>query len=460
MPLFDEDFDFNYDFGYGDTPSFDVPSFSLSDIDLGSLIGDIPRFEIPDLSTLENFGFDLSDLGIGSLDIGDMADAFNFGDLSNITGGIEGFGDVSDIIGQGAAGIPGIEGFGDIADIVGQGSNLGIDPYAIDQLTSRDEFTFGQGKEDPFAVDQQTSRNEFTFGQGVQDPYAVDQLTSRNEFNFGQGLEDPFAVDQQTSRNEYTFGQGLQDPYEVDQQTTRNEFTFGQGLQDPYEVDQQTTRDELTFGQGVQDPYEVDGLQGSRTEETALKGTTPGGSEVIKTPPKTEPPKTPTTTTGTKTVSDIFKDLLGGKDPALLMALLGGLLGLLGRKSAPQAPVGYQGGIPAYTATRVPGRGVQYTRAASGGLMDLAGGGQPARYLRGGTDGMADKIKTDIDGKQPARLSHGEFVIPADVVSHLGNGNSDAGADVLYDMMAKVRKARTGTPKQGKQINPQKMIPA
>lgn len=149
------------------------------------------------------------------------------------------------------------------------------------------------------------------------------------------------------------------------------------------------------------------------------------------------------------------------RDNALLMALLGGLLGLLGRGSAPRIPVGYQGGIPKYTAARVPGRGVEYTRAAAGGgLMDLAGGGRPARYLRGGTDGMADKIKTDIDGKQPARLSHGEFVIPADVVSHLGNGNSDAGADVLYDMMAKVRKARTGTTKQGKQINPRKMIPA
>jgi hypothetical protein len=73
---------------------------------------------------------------------------------------------------------------------------------------------------------------------------------------------------------------------------------------------------------------------------------------------------------------------------------------------------------------------------------------------------MADKIKTNIDGKQPARLSHGEFVIPADVVSHLGNGNSDAGADVLYDMMAKIRKARTGTTKQGKQINPRKYTPA
>jgi hypothetical protein len=56
-------------------------------------------------------------------------------------------------------------------------------------------------------------------------------------------------------------------------------------------------------------------------------------------------------------------------------------------------------------------------------------------------------------------LSHGEFVIPADVVSHLGNGNSDAGANVLYKMMDRVRQARTGNPKQGKQINPEKFMP-
>jgi hypothetical protein len=57
-------------------------------------------------------------------------------------------------------------------------------------------------------------------------------------------------------------------------------------------------------------------------------------------------------------------------------------------------------------------------------------------------------------------LSDGEFVIPADVVSHLGNGNSDAGAKVLKDMMARVRKARTGNTKQGKEIDPKKFIPA
>ena len=81
------------------------------------------------------------------------------------------------------------------------------------------------------------------------------------------------------------------------------------------------------------------------------------------------------------------------------------------------------------------------------------------RYLQGNTDGMADKINTSIDGTEPARLSHGEFVIPADVVSHLGNGNSDAGADKLYQMMSRIRKARTGNPEQGKKINPDKYMP-
>ena len=93
------------------------------------------------------------------------------------------------------------------------------------------------------------------------------------------------------------------------------------------------------------------------------------------------------------------------------------------------------------------------------GLMYAKGGPTTPRYLQGSTDGMADKLNTNIDGKQAAKLSHGEFVIPADVVSHLGNGNSDAGADVLYKMMDKVRQARTGNPKQGKKINPEKFTP-
>tara|TARA_R110000868_G_scaffold115516_2_gene308419 strand:- start:929 stop:2014 length:1086 start_codon:yes stop_codon:yes gene_type:complete len=72
---------------------------------------------------------------------------------------------------------------------------------------------------------------------------------------------------------------------------------------------------------------------------------------------------------------------------------------------------------------------------------------------------MADEIPSSIDNRQPAKLSHGEFVIPADVVSHLGNGNSDAGAKVLYKMMDRVRQARTGNKKQGRRINPAKFTP-
>ena len=170
--------------------------------------------------------------------------------------------------------------------------------------------------------------------------------------------------------------------------------------------------------------------------------------------------KTKTPSDKVSTWSDLLKTLTS-KDNAMLLALLGGLMGLLSKGSAPKGPVGYQGSIPKFTAVRgKPGEGTKFVQAAGGGLMDLAQGGRAARYLRGGTDGMADKIKTNIDGKQPARLSHGEFVIPADVVSHLGNGNSDAGADVLYEMMDKIRTARTGTKKQGRQINPRKYIPA
>ena len=92
---------------------------------------------------------------------------------------------------------------------------------------------------------------------------------------------------------------------------------------------------------------------------------------------------------------------------------------------------------------------------AKGGAINMAKG----RYLKGNTDGMADKLPAKIGQDQPAALSHGEFVVPADVVSHLGNGNSDAGAKKLYQMMDKIRVARTGNKKQGKQINPDKFMP-
>lgn len=95
-----------------------------------------------------------------------------------------------------------------------------------------------------------------------------------------------------------------------------------------------------------------------------------------------------------------------------------------------------------------------YSGYAAGGMTTR----QPF-YLGGPTDGMADEVPAHIDNKRPAALSDGEFVIPADVVSHLGNGNSNAGAKRLYEMMDRIREARTGNSEQGIQINPNNFMP-
>lgn len=95
-------------------------------------------------------------------------------------------------------------------------------------------------------------------------------------------------------------------------------------------------------------------------------------------------------------------------------------------------------------------------KAAEGGLLSLHRGGN---FLSGGGDGMSDDIPAMIGTKQPARLADGEFVIPADVVSHIGNGSSKAGAEKLYAMMDKIRQERTGRKRQSPQINAAKYLP-
>ena len=119
------------------------------------------------------------------------------------------------------------------------------------------------------------------------------------------------------------------------------------------------------------------------------------------------------------------------------------------------------GGV-AKQMVRGPSGGVSYRKvgkAAGGGIGSLDMTTKQPFYLGGPTDGMADKIPAYIDNKRPAALSDGEFVIPADVVSHLGNGNSNAGAKRLYEMMDDIREARTGNKNQGIQINPNKFMP-
>ena len=193
---------------------------------------------------------------------------------------------------------------------------------------------------------------------------------------------------------------------------------------------------------------------------------------------------------------DLFYDDKNKMDPAKVAGVLGGLGGFFGVGQADQQPIGYQGGIPDYTAVRAPvqrtydpnrrpgSMGRRYfsdvsfqspdavdtapavaqatglasvdpeirrkaarpdlyptpvptQTMAAGGILGLKEG----MYLGGASDGMA------------------EYVIPADVVSHLGNGNSDAGAKVLDGFLLKVRKERTGNSKQGKEINPKKLLP-
>jgi len=129
-----------------------------------------------------------------------------------------------------------------------------------------------------------------------------------------------------------------------------------------------------------------------------------------------------------------------------------------------------------YAPTGRPGAGGQtyfspttYTpKAAEGGLMGLAGGGMSnlggysdgGRLLRGPGDGVSDSIPATIGGKQPARLAEGEFVVPARIVSELGNGSTNAGANKLYDMMDRVQKTRRQTKNVAANTKAHKYLPS
>ena len=87
---------------------------------------------------------------------------------------------------------------------------------------------------------------------------------------------------------------------------------------------------------------------------------------------------------------------------------------------------------------------------AHGGISDLGGYSDGGRLLKGPGDGVSDDIPASIGGKQPARLAEGEFVIPARIVSELGNGSTDAGAKRLYQMMERIQSDRKKTTGKGK----------
>jgi hypothetical protein len=82
-----------------------------------------------------------------------------------------------------------------------------------------------------------------------------------------------------------------------------------------------------------------------------------------------------------------------------------------------------------------------------------------ARPIKGDGDGMSDSIPTKIDGRQEARVANEEAFISPEIVKRIGDGDTERGAKKLYAMMARIRKARTGTTEQGKEINPEKFMP-
>ena len=161
------------------------------------------------------------------------------------------------------------------------------------------------------------------------------------------------------------------------------------------------------------------------------------------------------TMAGGGTGADALKDLMGSRDAmdkyTLQYAQEGGPAALAAKA---------QGGDYNAMLALKKLRGTPNANYAGGGIANLGGYSDGGRMLKGPGDGMSDSIPASIQGKQPARLADNEFVVPADVVSHLGNGSSDAGAKKLYAMMNKVRQARTGKAKQAPAIKADKYMPA
>lgn len=92
---------------------------------------------------------------------------------------------------------------------------------------------------------------------------------------------------------------------------------------------------------------------------------------------------------------------------------------------------------------------------AEGGMVEDSG---PGGMVEGPGDGMDDMVTGTLNGDQKILVSNDEFVIPADVVSGLGNGSSEGGARFLHSLMDRVRQSRTGTTQQPQKINPEDMI--
>jgi len=248
-------------------------------------------------------------------------------------------------------------------------------------------------------------------------------------------------------------------------------------------VSAETSETPLELGSGdAQDDYDFYDLIGIDPDSLSDFADSPSNQQILKDIGYTG---TDFTLAG---VGNFLKGIVskpgGGLDIGKLLTLGGGALAM-GQSNNRTQPAGYQGKIPTLTATRqAPAAGQQISgnvtyapKMAEGGALESGGFVVPAdvvshlgngsseaglrllaqRFgatpIKGDGDGMSDSIKTTIDGHQPARVANEEARLTKEQVEAAG------GAKKLYAMMDKIRQARTGTKQQGKKIDPSKFMP-
>jgi hypothetical protein len=164
-----------------------------------------------------------------------------------------------------------------------------------------------------------------------------------------------------------------------------------------------------------------------------------------------------------------YKAAQGGEVPQLNNMPAGGLSAIQGMREGYAPTTTFDGNIPQFSTGGVnmqdggfvvPADTVShFGNGSTDAGLKLLSSRLGAKPIKGRGDGMSDSISAMINGKQPARIADGEAYVPPEMVKKIGKGSPEAGAKRLYNMMDKVRHARTGTKKQGKQIKADKYLP-
>jgi hypothetical protein len=433
-----DDFDISEYLGGG----FDTGGFDFGDLNIPSL----------DLSEFTGGGFDVGDFDLGNLDIGNL-------DLSQFTGGGMDTGGFDFKLGDILAEL------GSMGTDSGPSSGMGMDKDLLDMVGLGD-LVAGGGAATPSLADVVDGKSR-TVAEIIADAAGP----SDDPMDFGGTFQENMTRGQYGDPMDYggTFQENMtrgQDGDPMDFGGTPAE-NIGRAAGSTTGANYTTDAKGNVYKNGslyraadeVIDPKD-DPYKKISTGNADGKITNPGGV----TPKVTLP-------NGKK-----------GMDPAMMMMLMLLLsqMGKSGGGGSSQASTipslsANRSALP-YSAPSRPGAGgttyfsptTYAPRMAGGGEIVMAGGGiaslgsysDGGRLLKGPGDGVSDDIPATIAGKQPARLANGEFVVPARIVSELGNGSTDAGADRLYAMMDRVQKARRKTKNVAADTKAHKYLPA